>query len=141
MYNLTRGNYGLINAYNPGTNLVTLTANAPANWANLDSLTIASQTVSGAGVNWLDLQLVSGPTTASVLFLTMRLSPDAVGKRFGCHPFSAFAGGKVSNVFGQVAGAVIEFFNVPMKLTSGCFSIFWDATPGYVMIKLGGYLP
>jgi hypothetical protein len=61
LHNTTRGDSAIISSVNVGTNTITLTANAPAGWANNDAITIRSQLVTGTsgGAYFMDLVLSS----------------------------------------------------------------------------------
>ena len=139
IYNTTRGNSALIQDFNTATNQMTLTATVPANWANGDSLTIASQTVSGGGFNWIDLEVVSGPTSKQSLFLAARITPGAAGDALRVHPLETFGSGKVQAITGQVAGVISNGF-VLVKVTTNVFSISWTGTPTDVFVREAGYL-
>lgn len=139
VYNLTRGNSALISNYNTGTNVITLTANAPVNWANGDSLTVVSQTVSGGGFNWIDLEITSGPTSKINLFMFLTIVPGAAGDTIRTHPLETFSASKVQTVTGQVATVPCNGFQL-VKITSNVFSIAWGTTPTTIIMREVGYL-
>ena len=92
MYNTTRGTYMLISNHVVGTHTTTFTANVPAGWTVGDVITIASQTVSGGGLGWVDLEIVSTLTGKSFLFLYFQFV-GGTGSYTGVytHPFEAYA--------------------------------------------------
>ena len=140
LYNLTRGNSALISNYNTTTNVVTLTANAPANWANGDSLTIASQTVSGS-FSWVDLEITSGPVNKSSIFMKLIISSATVGDRMQTHPFVAgtVASSKFDVAFALVASQNTNGFGL-IVVTSNVFCLSWAGTPAAVVLREAGYL-
>jgi len=142
LYNLTRGNSALISNYNTGTNVVTLTATVPGTWANGDSLTVVSQTVSGGGRNWIDLELTSGPTGKSSLFLSLIFSSATAGDTLRLHPFSAsFSASKYVAADAIAASTTINtnVFGL-FNLISNVISISWTGTPANIFIREAGYL-
>lgn len=141
LYNITRNNYALIAGYDTATNVITLTANVPANWANGDSLTVASNTVSGGGVNWMDLEIVSDVTGVRAVYLAARINPGAAGNVLVLQPYETFTGSANRNIYGQVAGVQIEMHNVPIKPVTNVFTIGWTGTPTLILVRLEGYLP
>ena len=139
LYNLTRGNSALISDYNTGTNVITLTATVPGTWANGDSLSVVSQTVSGGGFNWIDLEITSGPTGKSGLFMFGFFTGGVAGNSLRFHPLETFGAGKVTSVQCQVA-TVLNTGLVLTKITSNVFSIAWTGSPTGVVIREAGYL-
>jgi hypothetical protein len=139
LYNTTRGTSALISDCVVGTNTITLTANVPAGWQVGDVITIASQTVSGGGFSWVDLEITSGPTSKSNIFLFAATNPGAAGDTLRTHPFEAFGEGKVQTVTGQVAGAIINGFMF-VKIVSNVFSAAWTGTPTIALFRETGYL-
>jgi hypothetical protein len=139
LYNTTRGNSALISNYNTGTNVVTLTATAPVNWANGDSLTIASTTVSGGGFNWIDFEITSGPTGKSYMFVKFQITTPTANTSLRIHPTEAFSSSKLDNVFAQVANQPMPAFAL-IKITSNVFSLAWDGSPTAVVVRESGYL-
>lgn len=141
LYNLTRGNYALISNYNTGTNAFTLTANAPSNWANGDSLTIVSQTVSGGGANWVDIEIVSGPTNKSYMFIGLHISSATAGNVTWLHPLETYNISKTIQLDQQVANALITSRIMwLLKITNNVFSLMWDGTPSKIIVREAGYL-
>jgi hypothetical protein len=139
LYNTTRGTSALISNYNTGTNVVTLTATVPAAWANGDSLTVASQTVSGGGVNWVDIEITSGPTGKTSLFLNMVISSATVGDTQRVHPTETFGAGKI---MAQVALVANQNSNrlALLPIASNLFSLSWTGTPTAVLVREAGYI-
>jgi hypothetical protein len=138
LYNTTRGNSALISDCNVGTNTITLTANAPANWVNGDTITVASQTVSGGGFNWVDLEIINGPTGKSGLFCTILLTSGAASDAAYCHPFDTFGGGKrTPRAITQVAGVQVAAFGL-VPVTGNVFSFAWTAASSQVTIAEAG---
>lgn len=139
LYNTTRGNSALISNYNTGTNVVTLVSTVPANWANGDSLTVASQTVSGGGVSWVDLEITSGPTNKNSLFMFCIVVTGAAGETLRTHPLETFGAGKVQAITGQVA-AINSGGMVLAKITSNVFAVSWTGTPTAAIWREVGYI-
>jgi hypothetical protein len=138
LYNTTRGNSALISNCNTGTNTITLTATVPANWASGDTITVASQTVSGGGLNWIDLEITSGPTSKSALFVTILLTSGAASDAAYCHPFDTFVGSKrTPRAITQVAGIQIPAFGL-VPITSNVFSFTWTAASSQITIAEAG---
>lgn len=129
LYNTTRGNSALISNCNTGTNTITLTANAPASWANGDTITITSQTVSGGTGNWIDLEITSGPTDKTYLMFNVQVidtTTTNIGLRI--HPFETFATSKQFVALTQVTNVTFAVPTPPIKITSNVFSISWNNT-------------
>lgn len=141
LYNTTRSNSALISNCNTGTNTITLTATAPANWANGDTISVVSQTVSGGGFNWIDLEVTSGPTGKSALFVATAITSGTPGDALRLHPLSTFAAGKVTaRAVAQVAGQPLDGFGL-LSVTSNVFSLAWTGTPTTVIIREAAYIP
>jgi hypothetical protein len=128
LYNTTRGTSALISDCNAGTNTITLTATVTAGWQVGDTITIASQTVSGGTGNWVDLEITSGPTGRSALFMAVQVTDSGGSNNIvRLHPFETFGAGKVQPVVTQVA-------NVPnaglclVKITGNVFTASWIAS-------------
>ncbi len=139
LYNTTRGNSALISNCNTGTNTITLTANAPANWANGDTITIASQTVSGGGFNWVDLEL-TGLAGKSALFVNTQINSATVGHAMRIHPFDAsFSLSKNHVNLVDIASQNSNAFGL-IKITSDLMSLSWTGTPAAVIIREAGYI-
>ena len=101
LYNTTRANSALISDCNTGTNTITLTANAPANWANGDTITIASQTTIGT-FDWVDLEITSGVTGKSSIFVSLVVSSATPGDNIIYHPFEGIC--RLKNHLYHLAG-------------------------------------
>ena len=139
LYNTTRGTSALILNVNTGTKTITLTGNAPAAWANGDALTIASQTVTGSGFGMVDIEITSGPTNKSYMFVQQLISSNTVGDRFTLHPYETHAISKYKNTFAQAAGVVMDVLEL-IKITDNVFSLFWTGTPLLIIVRESGYL-
>lgn len=142
LYNLTRGDSALISNYNSGTNVVTLTATVPGTWANGDSLTVASQTVSGGGRSWIDLEITSGPTGKSYLFMNLIFSSATAGDTLRLHPFSAsFSTSKYAAADAIAASTTINtnVFSL-FNLISNVIAISWTGTPANIFLREAGFL-
>lgn len=137
LYNTTRGNYVLIANHVAGT--ITSVANYPANWQNGDALTIASQTVVGAFAVMLDIEITSGPTGKTSMFLIILINSVTPGDRFTLHPTEAFAVSKYKNIFAQTAGVVNEVSRL-VKVSSNLFSLGWSGSPTTILVREEGYL-
>lgn len=119
LYNTTRGNYALIETCNISTDTITLTANAPANWANGDTITITSQTVV-SGQNHVDLEIVSGvflDASLGYIWWTQADASNLAGITLRIHPFETFVASKNQN-FSLTTGN-----STFVKLVGNVFSI------------------
>jgi len=139
LYNLTRGNSALISNYNTGTNVITLTANAPGTWANGDSLTIASQTVSGGGYSWVDLEITSGPTGKTSMFVNLYLLNATANQEVHMHPFETYAASKLYSFLSQVTNILAGGLTL-QKITGNVVSLAWTGTPTRIVVREAGYL-
>jgi hypothetical protein len=138
LYNTTRGNSALIANCNTGTNTITLTATVPANWASGDTITVASQTVSGGGFNWVDLEITSGPTSKSGLFVTLLLTSGAASDAAYCHPLATYGGGKrTPRAITQVGGVQVAAFGL-VPVVGNVFSLAWTAASTQVTVAEAG---
>jgi len=127
LYNTTRGNSALISTVNTGTNTITLTANAPGSWANGDTITIASQTVSGGGLSWIDFEITATLTGKSSIGMNVGVNDSTnanVGLRL--HPFETFNASKVKAFRVQVANQLFDGGFAKLKITSNVFSMAWN---------------
>jgi hypothetical protein len=141
IYNTTRGTYALILSAT-GATFTTTTNVYAAGWRNNDVLTIASQTVTGSGLDVVDLELTSGPTGKSAILITGQLTPGAASNRIYTHPFVAYSAPKGRNIWGQVASVPTALSNVPIAMAGGnVFSIAWSGVPTSVILREDGYLP
>jgi hypothetical protein len=139
LYNTTRGNEALISNCNTGTNTITLTANAPANWVNGDTITVTSQTVSGGGFNWVDLKITGGPTDKAALFINMVLASGTASDGMRVHPFSTFGGPKITQVLTQVGGVTNSTFCM-VPISNNTFSFAWTANSTSIILREAGYI-
>lgn len=144
LYNTTRGNSALISNCNTGTNTITLTANAPGDWASGDALTTQSPTVSGGGFSWIDIEITSGDFVGkSFVFLYLAMiDSGGAGQALIPHPFETFAAGKlIATVQTQTTQVAINTH--PYKLTSNIITVAWTAsgaTSATVIIRQSSYL-
>lgn len=141
LYNTTRGTSALISNCVTGTNTITLTANVPAGWAITDVITIASQTVDGSAssVFYVDIEITSGPTGKTGLFINMGINGSAASEALRLHPLETFALSKQVNLFANVAG--VQSVRLGMvKITSNVFSMAWSGTPTVVQLFESGYI-
>lgn len=139
LYNTTRGTSALILNSVAATNTITLTDTVPAGWVVGDVITIASQTVSGGGLNWTDIELTSGPVGRSILFITTTIISATPGDVFYTHPFETYADSKLKSMSAQVANLNNNGLQL-MKINSDKFSIAWVGTPTRVQIREQGYV-
>jgi hypothetical protein len=141
LYNTTRSNYALISDYNTGTNVVTLTATAPANWANGDSLTTVSQTVSGGGgVNWIDLEVTDSTLLSrNAYHVTLAFNSATVAaNNVWIHPFETFGAGKIVALNNLVA-SISQQYATPISINSNVISMQWSGTPIFIRLRILGY--
>lgn len=140
LYNTTRGDYALISDVNTATNVITLTATVPAAWAATDVITIASQTVSGDGLGWCDLELTSGPTGKTALFVQLIIISATVGDAARITPFDgSYSSSKSIATFAQAVSINSTMFGL-YPLNSDTLTISWTGTPTNVLIRESGYL-
>jgi hypothetical protein len=141
VYNLTRGNYALISNYNTVTNVITHPTTPPANWANGDSLTVASQTVSGGGLNWIDLEVTSGPINKNALWVNLQINSGAAGDAMRLHPFDAsLSSAKYSPIDAQAVGVTQNAGSYLLKIISNLFCIAWTANSTALVIREAGWM-
>lgn len=142
VYNTVAGRtpYALISDYNTATNVLTLTANASTDWVNTDTLSIVSQTVSGGGGNWIDLEITSGPTGKSSLFVKTQITSAGATDSFVIHPFEAsFSTSKYDICEAQVANRQKNSFAL-LKIVSNVFSMTWSGSPTSIFVREAGYI-
>lgn len=139
LYNTTRSNSALISNCNTGTNTITLTATVPANWASGDTITIASQTVSGGGLDWTDLEITSGITNKLYVFMRLVIRSTTAGEILFAHPLETYAASKAAQADVQATTQAMRIMDL-IKITSNVFSIAWTGTPTAVICKEAGYL-
>lgn len=139
LYNTTRGTNALISNCITGTNTLILTANVPVGWIVGDTITIASQTVSGGGFAWVDLEITSGLTGKTDVFIKLIILHPSSANYLLIHPLETYAGPKQDYVNSQVAG--IDNGNVTLaKIISNVFSVAWTGSPTLVTLRERGYL-
>jgi hypothetical protein len=139
LYNTTRGTRALISDVNTATNVITLTASVPAGWANGDTITIASDTVSSA-LSWIDVEITSGPTGKTYLFLHFQtLTASAVGDGIRTHPYETFATAKSIAMNSMVLNVTNNGMFL-QKITGNVFSMAWTGSPTSIIVREGGYL-
>jgi hypothetical protein len=140
LYNTTRGTSALISNCVTGTNTITLTADVPAGWATTDVITIASQTVSGGTVSWVDIEIASGPTNKTHMFLSLLINSATVGDGMFLHPFTAsYSASKVKEHYAQVASQSI-ITEILQTITTNTFALAWKGTPVAIIVRESGYL-
>jgi len=126
LYNTTRGNYALISTSN-GTNNITLTANAPGNWANGDTITTISPTVA-SGQNHVDIEVSSGELVGkSNVWLWGVIIDTGASVLMRFHPFETFAAAKQFNVFSPAAAVAFGGLQA-YKLVSNIITIAWTSS-------------
>ena len=144
LYNTTRGTSALISNCVIGTNTITLTANVPAGWIVGDVITIASQTVSGGGFNWVDIEITGGDYVGkSLVFLYLAfLDSGGAGQSLVPHPFETYGVSKLTaSVITQSTQIAINTH--PYKLTSNIISLSWTASgaaTALVIIRQSAYI-
>lgn len=141
LYNTTRGTSALISNCDIATNTITLTANVPAGWTVGDTITIASQTVSGGSLDWVDLEITSGPTGKTALFIKVAIQGATVGHSLRLHPFTAsFSTAKYISAEVLVSNQTTRVFDL-LSLSSNVFSMAWTGTPAVITLRESGYIP
>lgn len=138
LYNTTRGTNALISNCVTGTNTLTLTANVPAGWQVGDTITIASQTVSGGGFSWVDLEMTSGPTNKLYMFINLSFVSTA-GDFALLHPLETYAASKQVFVSANVTGQSLSSMFL-VKITSNVISLSWTGSPTTTILRESGYL-
>jgi hypothetical protein len=138
LYNTTRNpvEYLLISQSVVATKTITFTAAVPSSWAVDDSITIASQTVSGGSINWADLEVSdSGLTSRTQLGLDLIVRSATVGDSLDIHPLETYAASKDFPLPAQVANISSSAYH-PIKLTGNVFTFAWSGTPAVVLIRV-----
>lgn len=138
VYNTTRGTSALISNSNAGSNTLTLTANVPGGWLVGDTITVASQTVSGGGFSWIDLALTSGPLGYAGLFINLYVLSATAGHEVLTHPFETYAASKLNSWDVQVANGLMGGL-VFQKIVSNKFAIAWTGAVTRVVVREAGY--
>lgn len=139
LYNTTRGDNALISNCVTGTSTITLTANVPGTWQVGDTITIASQTVTGAPISYCDFEITSGPTGKSALFVEMNCISTTPGDNMRLHPFEAFGLAKQRTAQALVA-SLNGMQNTWIAISSNVFSMGWTGTPANIIISEVAYL-
>lgn len=129
LYNTSRGEHLLISNTNTGTNTITFTSAVPVGWSNGETIEITSQTVSGGGFSWVDLELTSGDfvdKTSVFLYLVM-IDSGGAGQALIPHPFEAYAVGNLIST-AQTQSTQPMIVTHPYKLTDNIISVAWTAS-------------
>jgi hypothetical protein len=137
LYNSTRGNYALIVSATGAT--VTVDRNVttlPAPWLDNDAITITSPT---AGAGMADLEVVSGITGKSNVFIFSSIQSTTVGNSAGFHPFAAFSTSKYQPVFAQVNG-ISNSYSGLATITGNVLSIAWNGNITSFILRETGYI-
>jgi len=139
LFNTTRGTNALISDCTTGTNTLTLTTNVPLGWTVGDTITIASQTVTGGGYSWVDMKLTSGPTGRHALFVNALITSGAAGDETSLHPTATYGGSKRAQLIAQVAAVQANGFGL-IPLTNNTFSWAWTANSTVITVREAGYI-
>jgi hypothetical protein len=139
LYNTTRGTSALISNCVTGTNTITFTANVPAGWAITDVITIASQTVSGGGYSWVDLEITSVLTGKSFVFLNLYIVSATVGDEVHTHPFETYGASKLNSYLAQVVN-ILMGAPIPQQVIANIVAMAWTGTPTRVVLREGAYI-
>lgn len=145
LYNTTRGNHALISNCNTGTNTITLTATVPANWANGDTITTLSQTVSGGGFSFVDLEITSGELLGktSVFLLLVAYDSSVAFQTLRVHPFETYSDAKLVLDATSMSTSAGNTEQGLYKLVSNVVTAAWSASgaaTGLFIIRQAGYL-
>ena len=132
LHNTTRGTNALISSVNTGTNVITLTATAPAAWASGDTITIRSQTntaIPVAGQYYVDFELVSGVNDLArfINLYTFYYDSTSNAQTMILHPFQANVQAKEQPLTNLVAGQV-SYITSMIPLYQKRFQISWKAS-------------
>lgn len=115
--NTTRGNEALVANVNLATKVITLTANAPANWANGDTIT----TDAGQGLNFRAVELKGTgdvPASATAILLAILITDTAGSISVFLQEYAAFSSPKTF-IIGQNSAANVNLSGVvALRLTS-----------------------
>ena len=140
LYNTTRGTNALISNCVTGTSTLTLTATVPAGWQVGDTITIASQTVSG-DFKWVDIELTDATllnkSAISVLFTHIA---STAGYKSLVHPTETMAEAKRVPNTTQASGIQHEVTIPILKINSNLFSLAWNGSPTAVVLRVLGYI-
>jgi hypothetical protein len=137
IYNSTRGTYALISNCVTGTNTLTLTAAVPAGWQVGDTLTIASNICSVGGQDWVDIEITSGPTDKSALFVMIVFASATTTDAIRLQPYEAFSNSKNIIQEAIVASANMRAFGL-LPITSNLFCLSWSGTPTTLILREAG---
>lgn len=137
LHNTTRGTSALISNCNTGTNTITLTATVPTGWLATDVITINSQTVTGAPIQYVDMQITSEFTEAVGLLLAMNIISGTPGHNMRVHPLNTYGAGKQQTAQAAVAG-MNGTFTAFLAITSDRFCLGWNGTPSNVILTVIG---
>ena len=109
LYNSTRGNSALVD-YRSGNDIY-ISGSIPGDWVTGGSLTLASDTVSGGGINWYDVDL-SGflPENAIGLFMRIYVTDTGGSGRAFVHPYESYGSQKVKEGSSEVAGKIANAY-------------------------------
>lgn len=144
LYNTTRGTSAKISNAVVATKTITFTANVPAGWTVGDVITIASQTVTGGGVSWADIEITVGPTGKNYLFvLLVYKDTTTAGLTLQYHPLEAYAVSKAMPCPCVVANLTAFQGHYLIKVVNNVFAISWQASganTASVVIREAGYL-
>lgn len=140
LYNTTRGTNALISNCVTGTSTLTLTATVPAGWQVGDTITIASQTVSG-DFKWVDIELTDATllnkSAISALFIHIA---STAGYKSLVHPTETMAEAKRVPNTTQASGIQHEVTIPILKINSNLFSLAWNGSPTAVVLRVLGYI-
>ena len=149
LHNTTRGTEALISSVNTGTKTITLTATVPAGWVSGDTITVRSQTASGAietGIFLYDLDLanLSLPNLVTAGEFLLEVADTAIsGALYDMiHPYqavtTAFSVGfaltamNASGVFLGVGVPLMDIINSRI-----CFAVHANgAGTGHIIIRI-----
>lgn len=140
LYNTTRGNNVLISQCVAGAPNTITSVSAPVGWVNGDALTIASQTLTGGGFSWVDLEVNSGPTGRLALFIKMQLTNATVSQSMRLHPLEATFSASKNDVVFSLSTTTTTTCLALVKMTSNVFCLAWEGTPTAVTLRESGFL-
>lgn len=149
--NITRGTYRLVTAVNTGTGVVT-TVNTVDAWANTDSMTVESGTVtSGLAYKQMDLDMKTAidagtlPRLMRALnFITQVNDTSTTASAFlRWHPFETYSATKTQNVQSIPVASAYGFLNGVLPIIGGVVTMGCDASgaaTATVACRLAGYI-
>jgi len=134
LFNLTRGTSALILSATGAT--ITMTTNVYAlGWRDNDSITTVSQTLSGGGLDWMDIEITSVLTGYSSTFVTMSINSATTNHVLRLHPFEAtYSTAKQNTILSHVVNLTSYLFTLQPLITNK-FCISWTGTPVAVQVK------